>query len=95
MLFLICFLHTANVIISPDMNKNHHLYRLPYTDSNFGNIFSIWDRMQGTYWYMDREKLICGVNVFPDEVKNSNIKELLKQPFQNYDQQTLSADKEN
>ena len=95
MLFLIYFLHTANVIISLDMQKNHHHYRLPYTDSNFGNIFSIWDRMLGTYWYMDREKLIYGVDVFPDEVKNSNIKELLKQPFQKHDQQTLSADKEN
>ncbi|REE24293.1 sterol desaturase/sphingolipid hydroxylase (fatty acid hydroxylase superfamily) [Winogradskyella pacifica] len=80
------------VIVSPDMHKIHHHYRLPYTDSNFGNIFSIWDRMLGTYMYMDREKLIYGVDVFPDEVKNGNIKELLKQPFQNYEKSTLSAD---
>ena len=80
------------VIVSPDMHKIHHHYRLPYTDSNFGNIFSIWDRMLGTYRYMDREKLIYGVDVFPDEVKNGNIKELLKQPFQNYEKSTLSAD---
>ncbi|WP_458627414.1 sterol desaturase family protein [Winogradskyella sp. PC D3.3] len=80
------------VIVSPDMHKIHHHYRLPYTDSNYGNIFSIWDRMLGTYRYMDREKLIYGVDVFPDEVKNGNIKELLKQPFQNYEKSTLSAD---
>jgi sterol desaturase/sphingolipid hydroxylase (fatty acid hydroxylase superfamily) len=80
------------VIVSPDMHKIHHHYRLPYTDSNFGNIFSIWDRMLGTYRYMDREKLIYGVDVFPDEVKNGNIKELLKQPFQKYEKSTLSAD---
>ncbi|TPV35535.1 sterol desaturase family protein [Paucihalobacter ruber] len=81
--------------ISPDMHKIHHHYRLPYTDSNYGNIFSIWDRMLGTYRYLDREKLVYGVDVFPDEQKNTNIVELLKQPFQKYDRPTLSSDAEN
>jgi len=80
------------VIVSPDMHKTHHHYRLPYTDSNYGNIFSIWDRLFGTYLYLDREKLVYGVDVFPDEAKNSNIKDLLKQPFQKYEKPTLSAD---
>ena len=83
------------VLISPDMHKIHHHYRLPYTDSNYGNIFSIWDRLLGTYMYMDREKLVYGVDVFPDENKNTNIKELLKQPFQRYDKPTMSADVES
>jgi sterol desaturase/sphingolipid hydroxylase (fatty acid hydroxylase superfamily) len=82
------------VIVSPDMHKTHHHYRLPYTDSNYGNIFSIWDRLFGTYVYLDREKLVYGVDVFPDEVKNSNIKDLLKQPFQKYEKPTFSADVE-
>ena len=82
------------VIVSPDMHKTHHHYRLPYTDSNYGNIFSIWDRLFGTYLYLDREKLVYGVDVFPDEAKNSNIKDLLKQPFQKYEKPTLSADVE-
>ena len=82
------------VIVSPDMHKIHHHYRLPYTDSNYGNIFSVWDRLFGTFMYMDREKLIYGVDVFPDEQKNSHIGELLKQPFQKYEKPTLSADTE-
>ena len=69
-------------IVSPDMHKIHHHYKLPYTDSNYGNIFSIWDRLLGTYMEMDREKIIYGVDTFPDEDKNSSLKELLKQPFQ-------------
>jgi sterol desaturase/sphingolipid hydroxylase (fatty acid hydroxylase superfamily) len=81
--------------ISPDMHKIHHHFRLPYTDSNYGNIFSVWDRILGTYMYLDREKLIYGVDVFPDEQKNTNILELLKQPFQKYDRPTLSSDVEN
>ena len=72
------------VIVSPDMHKIHHHNLLPYTDSNYGNIFSIWDRFFGTYMEMDREKIIYGVDTFPDEIKNSNLLELLKQPFQGY-----------
>ncbi len=77
------------VLVSPDMHKIHHHYVLPYTDSNYGNIFSIWDRLFGTYMKMDREKLVYGVDVFPDEVKNGNIVELLKQPFQKYQKPTI------
>jgi len=77
------------VLVSPDMHKIHHHYVLPYTDSNYGNIFSIWDRIFGTYMKMDREKLIYGVDVFPDEVKNGNVMELLKQPFQKYQKPTI------
>lgn len=82
------------VFVSPDMHKIHHHYRLPYTDANYGNIFSIWDRLFGTYMYLDREKIVYGVDVFPDEKKNSNVVDLLKQPFQSYDRPTLSADSE-
>jgi sterol desaturase/sphingolipid hydroxylase (fatty acid hydroxylase superfamily) len=42
------------VIVSPDMHKVHHHYVLPYTDSNYGNVFSVWDRLFGTYMDMDR-----------------------------------------
>ncbi|WP_347922384.1 sterol desaturase family protein [Pontimicrobium sp. SW4] len=77
------------ILVSPDMHKIHHHYVLPYTDSNYGNIFSIWDRLFGTYMKMDREKIIYGVDVFPDEVKNGNLIELLKQPFQEYQKPTI------
>jgi len=71
-------------IVSPDMHKVHHHHRLPYTDSNYGNIFSVWDRIFGTYLHLDREKIVYGVDTFPDEKTNSSLKELLKQPFQGY-----------
>lgn len=75
--------------VSPDMHKIHHHYVLPYTDSNYGNIFSIWDRIFGTFMEFDRDKIVYGIDVFPDEVKNAKIKELLKQPFQNYQKPTI------
>ena len=76
------------VLVSPDMHKVHHHHVLPYTDSNYGNIFSIWDRLFGTFMRMEREDIVYGVDVFPDEVKNGSIKELLRQPFQKYDRPT-------
>ncbi|MBU2997014.1 sterol desaturase family protein [Cellulophaga baltica] len=72
------------VIVSPDMHKVHHHYVLPYTDSNYGNIFSIWDRMFGTFMKLDRDAIVYGVDTFPDELENGNLKSLLKQPFHTY-----------
>ena len=80
------------VIVSPDMHKVHHHNLLPYTDANYGNIFSIWDRLLGTYMHLDRDKIVYGVDTFPDEANNSSLKELLKQPFQKYKKPTNSAD---
>ena len=83
-------LYLSYLIVSPDMHKTHHHYRLPYTDANFGNIFSIWDRLFGTYIPFDREKLVYGVDVFFDEKGNRKISNLLKQPFQSYSKPTLT-----
>ena len=81
--------------VSPDMHKTHHHYRLPFTDSNFGNIFSIWDRLFGTYKAFNREKLVYGVDVFFDENANGKIGTLLKQPFQPYSKPTFSPESKN
>ncbi len=79
------------VLISPDMHKVHHHYVLPYTDSNYGNIFSWWDRLFGTYMHLDREKIIYGVDTFPDEVANGKIGPLLKYPFVGYRKPTTDG----
>ena len=31
------------IFVTPNMHKIHHHFQLPLTDSNYGNIFSIWD----------------------------------------------------
>lgn len=72
------------VLVSPDMHKVHHHYVLPYTDSNYGNIFSIWDRIFGTYMELDRDAIVYGVDTFPNKEENGSIMGLLKQPFHKY-----------
>ena len=80
------------ILVSPDMHKTHHHYKLPHTDSNYGNIFSIWDRFFGTYSYLDRDVLVYGVDTFPNEIENSSWKSLLKQPFQPYRKPTTDTE---
>jgi sterol desaturase/sphingolipid hydroxylase (fatty acid hydroxylase superfamily) len=72
------------VIVSPDMHKVHHHYVLPYTDSNFGNIFSIWDRLFGTYMTLDRDKIIYGIDTHMKPEENARLGSLLKIPFETY-----------
>lgn len=72
------------VIVSPDMHKVHHHYVLPYTDSNYGNIFSIWDRIFGTFMTLDREKLVYGVDTHMKPEENSKMSRLLSIPFEEY-----------
>ena len=72
------------VIVSPDMHKVHHHLKLPYTDTNYGNIFSIWDRILGTFARMENEEIIYGIDTYPDVDSNSRIGKLLKLPFGKY-----------
>ena len=76
------------VLVTPHMHKVHHHYVLPYTDSNYGNIFAIWDRLFGTHMHLDAARIVYGVDVFPNEEENSRVGSLLKQPFQSYQKPT-------
>jgi len=77
------------VLVTPHMHKVHHHYVLPYTDSNFGNIFALWDRLLGTYRNLAASEIVYGVDVFPNEAENSRIGGLLKQPFQPYQKPSI------
>ncbi|MEL1231677.1 MAG: sterol desaturase, partial [Candidatus Neomarinimicrobiota bacterium] len=56
-----------------------------YTDSNYGNIFSIWDHIFGTV-----KKIACiddvvyGVDTHMEQKEHSNLIHLLLIPFQPY-----------
>jgi sterol desaturase/sphingolipid hydroxylase (fatty acid hydroxylase superfamily) len=69
-------------IVSPNMHKVHHHYMLPHTDSNYGNIFSVWDRLFGTYTTLPKDQLIYGVDTHMQPEENNQLKNLLQIPFQ-------------
>ncbi len=72
------------VFCTPNMHRIHHHYRQPYSDSNYGNIFSFWDRIFGTFVLVDNRKLVYGVDTHMDVHESSSLVELLKIPFKPY-----------
>jgi len=72
------------IIVSPNMHKVHHHYSMPVTDSNYGNIFSFWDRIFGTFMKKNVNELQYGLDVFPEEDAHSYLPRLLKIPFEPY-----------
>ncbi|WP_298222906.1 sterol desaturase family protein [Flavobacterium sp.] len=69
-------------IVSPDMHKVHHHYVLPYTDSNYGNIFSVWDRLFGTFKTLSKNEIVYGIDTHQKTEEHNNIPNLLRIPFQ-------------
>lgn len=73
------------VFVTPYMHKVHHHYTQPLTDTNYGNIFAIWDRVFGTFAQVDDTKeLVYGIDTHMDPKENDDVVNLLKIPFQKY-----------
>ncbi len=72
------------VVCTPNMHRVHHHYRQPYSDTNYGNIFSFWDRIFGTYVVVDNKKLVYGVDTHMDKQEANDVGFLLKIPFLKY-----------
>jgi len=68
------------VFITPNMHKFHHHHERPWTDSNFGNITSIWDRIFGTLVYDDPRKIKFGLDVL-DDTTDEDVKYQFLIPF--------------
>jgi sterol desaturase/sphingolipid hydroxylase (fatty acid hydroxylase superfamily) len=43
------------IIVTPDLHRTHHSCDMREGNSNFGQVFTIWDRLFGTY--LDRPAL--------------------------------------
>jgi sterol desaturase/sphingolipid hydroxylase (fatty acid hydroxylase superfamily) len=73
------------IIVSPDMHKVHHHHVQPLTDTNYGNIFSCWDRIFRTHVDVrDTKTLEYGIDILEKEQGTESMKKLLKIPFEKY-----------
>ncbi|MCX6188737.1 MAG: sterol desaturase family protein [Bacteroidetes bacterium] len=72
------------IFITPNLHHVHHHYEQPYTNKNYGDVFSIWDRLFGTYANLEKEKIIFGVDTFQEIGSQTKIVTLLKIPFWKY-----------
>ena len=73
------------ILVSPNMHKVHHHWKQPYTDSNYGGVFSIWDRLFGTFKTLDPKEIRYGLDRYYPNEKDEDLVALLKKPFQKLD----------
>ena len=55
------------IFVTPNLHKFHHHFERPWTDKNFGNVFSIWDRIFGTFVYDEPDRIRYGVDVLAEK----------------------------
>lgn len=72
------------IFITPNLHHVHHHYMQPYTDCNYGDVFSFWDRIFGTFCRLPSSKIIFGVDSFMDSKDNGKYISLVKMPFGKY-----------
>jgi sterol desaturase/sphingolipid hydroxylase (fatty acid hydroxylase superfamily) len=73
----------ALLFVSPDMHKVHHSRDVRETDTNYGNITSLFDRGLGTFTPAERGRsVICGLDGF-DDPADQTTSGLLGMPFRN------------
>lgn len=67
--------------VTPNTHHIHHHYVLPQTDSNYGDIFSIWDRLFSTFSKMKQSEIVHGIDTNMDVEENKDFKNLITRPF--------------
>lgn len=80
------------LFITPNLHHVHHHYRLPYTDCNYGDVLSIWDRLFGTFEELDREDTHFGIDTHMDEEVNGKFLNVVKIPFQKLERKNYYDD---
>lgn len=75
------FSYIGLVVVTPSIHHIHHSSLREQTDSNYGTVFVVWDKIAGTYKEPKLEKVKqYGLSYFqrPDSL---TVVEVLKQPF--------------
>ena len=69
------------VIVPPTMHRVHHSEIMEETNSNYGAIFSFWDRMFGSFKKIDnQDRIVFGLKEYKDP-KQLTLWKLLLLPF--------------
>ena len=71
------------VFTTPNIHKLHHEQDQHYTDSNYSDIFIIWDRIFGTFKYKPPSEIKFGLKEFEDDRKQT-FWYLIRSPFMNF-----------
>ena len=81
------------IFITPNLHHVHHHYKQPYTDCNYGDVLSIWDRLFGTFCRLPSTEVVFGLDTFMEEKENSRYLSLIKIPFGKYRKSKVTTHK--
>jgi sterol desaturase/sphingolipid hydroxylase (fatty acid hydroxylase superfamily) len=68
------------VFATPGWHKIHHSDHQPLTDSHYGDVFTFWDRLFGTWQPVQPEEIRFGLKDFEGDERQKALY-LLKSPF--------------
>jgi sterol desaturase/sphingolipid hydroxylase (fatty acid hydroxylase superfamily) len=82
------------IFITPNLHQVHHHYKQPYTDSNYGDVLSIWDRLFGTFKRLPaNDEVIFGVDTYMRKEDTSTFISLIRLPLGKYRKPGLVEEK--
>lgn len=67
------------LIVTPNIHRSHHHFKRPITDTNYGNIFTIWDRLFHTFRFVPTRDVKYGLDVYNED--SQSVSKLLSVPF--------------
>jgi len=68
------------IFVTPNMHKFHHHFERPWTDTNYGGILAVWDRLFGTFVEGDVHSVVYGVDV-ADRARDEDVVHQFGLPF--------------
>ena len=77
------------VWVTPNVHKIHHSRELAETNSNYGNVLTIYDRILGTVTRVTGRKVVYGLDEV-DPARIGSFGGLLSMPFQQDVQRSLT-----
>ena len=69
------------VFVTPNSHHIHHHARLPLTNTNYGDVLSIWDRLFNTHIEVSQKQIKYGIDTFGNEIFSDNRLKLFFRPF--------------
>ena len=65
------------LFITPNLHHAHHHFQMPATNRNYGDVFSIWDRLFGTFTNLAREDTVFGLETHRERIGDAAVRRMI------------------
>jgi sterol desaturase/sphingolipid hydroxylase (fatty acid hydroxylase superfamily) len=69
------------IFVTPNLHHVHHHFRQPHTDRNYGNVFSLWDRLFRTLTSLPQGGAVFGVDTHMDSALTGSYARMMAAPL--------------